>query len=193
MAENVKKKNHTRTLIKISFMELYNNKNYININVNEICDMINIHRSSFYRYFENIDTLLREIEDELLEEMYQISEPFRDISWPEDNSGRIAHLKIIDNLFRYFSMNKTFMIPLLSPYGDPYFKKKFTSLIKDSLQDLMKTKSYETTNYYKYCMSYIAGGLIAATYQWLNDGAEVNDMTTKIFVDIVFSKPDIIL
>ena len=62
MAENPEKRMRTKQKLTDALVELCEEKHYYDITVWDICNKAQLYRSTFYRYFETKDDMLREIE-----------------------------------------------------------------------------------------------------------------------------------
>lgn len=64
--KNDSRSQYTLAMIRKSFLSLLKQKPIEKIKVKEICDLANINRATFYRYYNNQYELLSSIEEELL-------------------------------------------------------------------------------------------------------------------------------
>ena len=64
-----KKRNDTKNLLAQALFDLLFKKPFQKISVNDLCDACHIHRSTFYRHFEDKYQLLRYCFDEIANEM----------------------------------------------------------------------------------------------------------------------------
>lgn len=72
----------TRRLIKDALLELLEQKELANISVTAICEAADVHRSTFYKHYTDPADLLRDIEQDYLD---QIPTPSGDMeSWDEE-------------------------------------------------------------------------------------------------------------
>ena len=55
---------YTKKVIKDTFLSLLEDKDISNISVKELCDIADVNRGTFYRYYEDIYDLLKKIEEE---------------------------------------------------------------------------------------------------------------------------------
>ena len=62
MAENPEKRMRTKQKLTDALVELCEEKHYYDITVWDICNKAQLYRSTFYRYFEKKDDMLREID-----------------------------------------------------------------------------------------------------------------------------------
>ena len=56
---------YTKKVIKDTFLSLLEKKDISSISVKELCDIADVNRGTFYRYYEDIYDLLKKIEEEL--------------------------------------------------------------------------------------------------------------------------------
>lgn len=57
---------YTKKVIKDTFLSLLEKKNISNISVKELCEMADINRGTFYRYYIDIYDLLKKLKMNLL-------------------------------------------------------------------------------------------------------------------------------
>lgn len=81
--KTTKKYKTTSNQIKQLFLSLLKTKPIEEINITEICQTLSINRSTFYRHFEDIYALLKEVGDDLLLELKAV---YDDIAQKEINS-----------------------------------------------------------------------------------------------------------
>ena len=60
---------YTMKVIKDTFLNLLESKDISNITVTEICDIADINRGTFYRYYLDVYDLLKKIEEEFMDEI----------------------------------------------------------------------------------------------------------------------------
>ena len=60
---------YTKKVIKDTFLSLLEKKDISSISVKELCDIADVNRGTFYRYYEDIYDLLKKIEEEFIEEI----------------------------------------------------------------------------------------------------------------------------
>ena len=85
----------TRKAIFMAFAELLSKKNYNKITVQEIIDLADIGRSTFYSHFETKDDLLKEICRELFEHIFS-NDLSRECSKIFENSNKNPKILILD-------------------------------------------------------------------------------------------------
>lgn len=60
---------YTKKVIKDSFLSLLEVKDISSISVKELCEVADVNRGTFYRYYEDIYDLLKRIEEEFIDEI----------------------------------------------------------------------------------------------------------------------------
>ena len=60
---------YTKKVIKDSFLSLLEEKDISSISVKELCEIADVNRGTFYRYYEDIYDLLKKIEEEFIDEI----------------------------------------------------------------------------------------------------------------------------
>ena len=58
----------TKRMLKEALLELLEHKPLEKVTVTQVCARADVNRSTFYAYYESVEQLLREIEDEVLED-----------------------------------------------------------------------------------------------------------------------------
>ena len=59
----------TKRLMKDALLELLERKNLANISVKELCETADVHRTTFYLHYTDPSDLLREIEQDFLDQI----------------------------------------------------------------------------------------------------------------------------
>ena len=57
---------YTKMIIQVNFIALLKQKPLNKITVKEICEMAEINRATFYRYYLDVYNLMEQLEDEIL-------------------------------------------------------------------------------------------------------------------------------
>lgn len=192
MGCNIAKQKKTQKLIRDAFMSKYAQKNYSDITVKEICENAGIHRSTFYLHYENIDNLLREIEDLLLDQIKEASSPLNRFNFEMNKNGEPFFNNDMYNLLFFYQQNKDYVIPLLSPYGNPYFVNKLKKLIMNSFIESLQTSNTTFGDNQKYVLIYLASGIIDTIYAWLKNNDKSLEELTVLFMKMNYMNPTLL-
>jgi len=135
----------TNQLIKDTLLRLILEKGVENITVNSLTKEAKINRSTFYLHYDNLNTLIKEIEDELLESVLRISatqfydEKMSKSVWLQ-YSLKQPLSKIMEDLPWYRV--------LLSTKGDPAFANKMYLSIKAYNAMLLRRMNMNISEFY---------------------------------------------
>ncbi|MDD5888840.1 MAG: TetR-like C-terminal domain-containing protein [bacterium] len=118
--------NHTKLLLKQSLLELLNNKPLSKITIKELCDKVDINRTTYYRYYLDPYDQLEKIEVEIFNDMAS----FIDTNNVSNNLSRLKSiLKYINDRKEEFRIllvksDINFQNKLLSFIGKRIFENK---------------------------------------------------------------------
>ena len=98
---------YTRMVLKESLMALMEQKDITKITIKELCQRADVNRSTFYAHYRDQYDLLRQIEDDILEEINVNLSGF-------DMEDRCGTFRILENIFCYIKDNSGFCRLLLS-------------------------------------------------------------------------------
>ena len=73
----------TRNAIKAQFIKEYAGKDFSSITVKGLCAAVPVARTTFYSYFNNTDDVRREIEDDLISGLVEVSERVSEGNFPD--------------------------------------------------------------------------------------------------------------
>ncbi len=162
--------------IKAAFEELICEKDYSRIRVRELCERAKINKKTFYHYYETLDALLAEMQEEL---SAGYLERIRNLTLPDD----------LDQVNREFFLYS-------ASQGLAYEKitcSRSYSAIRDQMIEEVTAKgwgrspAYQALSCYekKLVVCFVSNSVLQAYIQWVEDGKslpleEVIDMTNRI-------------
>ena len=165
--KNVEKRSRTRTALKNALIDLCEEKSYYDITVQDVCDRAQMYRSSFYRYFETKDEMLREIEHEYLDMTRELTKTFRDYDPAADEAQRAVYLRELTADMEYHMKNERLCRFLLSPAGDMYFYQKMKESLAETAMRYVRKNSRERRGEISYQVNFFAAGFIDTIHTWL--------------------------
>ncbi len=189
MSKNLAKSNMTKQKIKDSFMILYSKKSYYNITVNDIAAHAGLHRCTFYVYFENINEVLRDTEDELIKGMAEDCKKLRYIDIKENRLDPSSVKRAFINLYEYFRKNKFYMVTLMDPSSDQSFVRKFRKLIYDEFCVTLNNNHCSYGPNQDFILWYMSSGIIEVVYRWLKTDALTMDEIIEIMIKMMCFNP----
>lgn len=109
---------YTKMMIRESFIQLLKEQPVSKITVTKICEMAEINRATFYKYYEDAFDLLQKLEQEFLEELLSSLSQFEQHSIRESFIQLLEHLKKRGEWFQIVG----------SSHGDPQFASRILSV-----------------------------------------------------------------
>jgi len=117
----------TKELLKNSLIELIEIKEYNKITIKEICERANVNRTTFYKYYNDVDSLLLEIEDDIfkiikneLKDNHDINR-ILDVLLINNKYTKVLLVSSPDESFKYKLLDIIdFAIPKINNYNDEY-------------------------------------------------------------------------
>lgn len=192
MKKNPQKTEKTRALIQDSFMSLYENRDIYHITVIDICKKAGLNRSTFYLYFDSIQSLLRDIEDTYLMELHSYDILFANLDIENEFKCKLGIENIFQKFIPYAFEHKQHLKILFSPYKSPYFISKYKEIISGNFIALLKKNNTMVGNLHSHVIKFFAAGSAETMYNWLqkDDLAldEICELVTKTTVMHVFLK-----
>lgn len=168
MAENLEKRQRTRKKLADALVELCEEKSYYDITVWDICNKAQMYRSTFYRYYETKDELLREIEHEYLERTRSLTKSLGDFRADASEAQMQIFLKELTADMEYHRENEKLCRFLLSPAGDIFFHQKMVESIGNTVRkNMQKRGKHHSTKEAQYLVNYFASGFVSTIHEWL--------------------------
>lgn len=172
----------TRAAIFNAFSELLSEKPYGSITIQNIIDRADIGRSTFYAHFQEKNSLLKEMCEELFDHIVDgvMSDNFPDDGTPTDDTYLIRHLlqHIIDNTNHI----KDLLTAENSDIFLKYFKQSLTQLILSRfLNGEMKLDVPK-----EFLLNHISGSFVEMVQWWVrNDMKETPEELDKWFRAVI--------
>lgn len=161
---------YTKMLIRDSLYELLEQKPLSAITVKELCQKADINRATFYRYYDNVDALFEQLEQEI------INAAFQEKSLYENNTVHV--LTIIKE-------NRIFYKELLHAHMESVALSRLLEQQKqEAILYLQKNGSYDES-IFPYAFQYIVSGSTGMIQKWIDNGcretpAEFAEIIVKI-------------
>lgn len=167
MAKNTEKRQRTKQSLKEALVELCQKKNYYDITVWDICNQAKVYRSTFYRYYDTKDEMLREIEHEYVRATREMTMTIRDYQKGASPELRTVYLEELTRDMEYHLQNEKLCRFLLSPAGDIYFHQKLIESVSESVSKSIQKYGHGTTKETTYLAAFFAAGFVSTIYEWL--------------------------
>ena len=154
---------YTKALLKDALVELMYDTHISKISVTTLCDMADVHRTTFYAHYTDQYDLLRKIKEEVIENIRQyLSEKklVESVSVTEQN---------LIGILEYAKKNAKLAMALLRENGDDAFQKDIIELA-NWISLSQEIRADERTK--EYISFFGVSGCIAILQKWLENGSE---------------------
>ena len=151
---------YTRRALRDALIELLADKPLARITVRELCERADVNRSTFYAHYPDLDSLLRDIEEDTIDWVNGTLQQLLERPDP-DSVGRV-----IEHVCRYIADNRSHLRVLMSPQADLRFKQQLLGLIYgriDLATQLQGTDPQEA----QMRMHFAVSGSIGLLQHWL--------------------------
>lgn len=165
--KNEKKRQQTRDKMKTALIRLCTKKSYSQITVNDICQEAGVYRSTFYRYYDSTDEMLREIERDYLKNLRAlvptiISIPYSDTS----EMFKKYRTELVKDL-KYHQAHREEAHFLLSPDGDYYFARMLYDSVEKVCTENMKKQGINVNRDQQYQITFFIEGYFGVIKRWV--------------------------
>lgn len=154
MAAYEKHSEKVRKRIMESFIRLCCSKGISNVQLVDLCEDCEIYRSTFYRYFDNLDELLIYIEDDFMSKSSQI----------KINASRYSGSKYDEHLYKgllqLFYEYREFLLALMSVSGSPRFVSRYKRFLRENLVDQLGLGQSQIPLQIDLVLEYVVNGMV---------------------------------
>lgn len=154
----------TKRLMKEALIDLLEQKPLEKITVTEICKSADVNRSTFYAYYEDIRTLMLEIEDEILEHVTVYSENFNDYT-----DKRM--LEVFEEFFDYVKENAKIFRVLVVQHDNSNFNRRMLDTIMEKYKMSLE---YNKELPARYTYVYSVSGVIGIMEEWISSNFSIS-------------------
>lgn len=165
---------YTNKVIRDSFIELMKERPLNKITVKSICDLAEINRATFYKYYTDPYDLMEKLKAERFSDLQKLIEKV--------NSGNITEtLKVITDTMKE---NREIYMILFSDPGDRTFVNQIFSLCyqakQPNVEDIMPNMPKEQQEWLYY---FLANGCSSVLDCWVRGGMKEEPLEVARFID----------
>lgn len=180
----------TKSAIKKAFIQLLKEKDLDKITVQDISDQADINRGTFYLHYEDKYTLLSDMEDEYISEIWSLTQ-FNQFN---ANSPETIADEFINNtltkILQHIADNMDFYHTILQLDRKSKLEDKIYFLIKENMQKYISVNNEIDGIPEMYFHSYVAGATISIIKYWVQDEHRISvDELTQHMFKIVYNGP----
>lgn len=160
----------TRQLLYKGLVELMETKPIQQISVQELTQLCDLNRSTFYLHYSSIYQLLEEMEQELLLQLEQVLDQVEDKPPLRLQDWQVGESTMVQ-AFEFLSHHKDFCNILISKSGDENFILRITELVQNRCLGLWTIALQNQPKYLaNYFFTFVLSGCFAVVEQWLKSG-----------------------
>ena len=163
----------TKRLMKDALLELLERKNLANISVKELCETADVHRTTFYLHYTDPADLLREIEQDFLD---QIPTPPKVIDEPSQEQL----LEATTAFFDYIRQNGSTTRILFSESAESSFSLRLVEYLCSGYIPVGETTDALSARFLKL---YIANGTVGMLREWVDQDFSI---TSRRIAEMMF-------
>ncbi len=183
-------KKNAEERIEEAFLELYQERYFDKISVKDICVKAGLSRATFYIYYEDTKSLLKEIETRVMENHQIIFEAWLYLDL--QNYRWDKPIPIFVNLYRYIEEHKQLFKALFGKYASNNFIMKWNEKIEKSIYEKINQDQIFVDNI-EFLVSYIAGGVQRASVAWIHgniplESKEMALLMTKFMLRAMYDR-----
>lgn len=162
MSEYTAARSRTRAGIERAFWDLYLEKNFRRVTVQEIVQRAGIHRSTFYTYFQAVEDIFSAIKERQLSLLEKV------LSTEGEGTDRFINLLIA--LREVYDQNRIFLKPLVIDQHSSSFSRAYRQMLKDALKKDGNFPAYAQGSREYILLDCVMSGYIEMLLQFLDCG-----------------------
>ena len=146
---------YTKSVIREALFDLLSEKPLSKVTVTDICKLADINRSTFYSYYEDVNSLMNSIQNDLFENVV--------VTLTADNW--------FEDLLELVDTNRDLFTVLIGPHGDTAFIRQLLYLGYDnSIRYWSDLFPHASAMQMDYAYAFISNGVIGILENWVFDG-----------------------
>lgn len=153
----------TKETLKNALGELMLEKDVSRITIKELTEKSKINRGTFYLHYNDINSLLNEIENDLIEGLVST------ISQGVDLNSSFEIYSQLMKFFEFTKKEKLLFRVLTSRHGDIVFLKKLKQTLLSSFTIMLSPNPDYDSNSLHFFFSFLVSGIIGVCQEWLSN------------------------
>ena len=163
MSEYIAARGRTRAKIERAFWDLYLEKNFLRVTVQEIVQRAGIHRSTFYIYYQSVEDIFSAIKERQLSLLEGVL--------ATEGEGEAKFVGLLNALRDVYEENRIYLKPLVIDYHSSMFSRAYRQMLKDALKKDGNFPAYPEGSKEYIILDSIMSGYIEMLLQFLDSGA----------------------
>ncbi|ASE35003.1 TetR family transcriptional regulator C-terminal domain-containing protein [Mammaliicoccus sciuri] len=175
MAEDRRVRKSKRA-IKQAFIQLLTENNLDRITIQQISDLADVNRGTFYLNYEDKYALLDEMENEQIEEIKGYVD-IRKMDLSTKTSDRFIEEfanKVIKNVITHIEQNMEFYQVILNLERKSQIEEQLADIVRSNIKHLIGNKDNVFGIPENYYLSYVVGSMMSMIKYWVSDENRVS-------------------
>ena len=155
----------TRAMLRQALTELLETKDIRSITVQELTDLADLNRGTFYAHYRDVYDMLEKMEEEMFEEIAHLL----DDCDPELLRGDLT--PVLADVFRFVEKNRDLLPIFLEKEATGHFMIGLNQLICDKcLSRWTGVFDMGDDASYHYCLEFVVSGMVGVVREWIENG-----------------------
>lgn len=165
---------NTKRKLTNTLLEIMKEKQIKDITVLELCKKSNLNRTTFYKYYKDVDDLIISIEDKLQDELKKYI----------DEIKRNYLLTYTNKIIEEIANNKEIYLSILSENGDHTFLRRIlNNVYEQSIAEWQKLLKKATKEDLNNIYNFIVDGTIGIIENWIKNNCKEDYSKIGIFIN----------
>ena len=160
MSEYIAARSRTRAKIERTFWDLYLEKKFRRVTVQEIVQRAGIHRSTFYIYYQSVEDIFSAIKERQLSLLEEVL--------ATEGEGEARFVGLLNALRDVYGI---YLKPLVIDYHSSMFSRAYRQMLKDALKKDGNFPAYPEDSREYIILDCVMSGYIEMLLQFLDSGA----------------------
>ena len=154
----------TQTLIKDAFIDLLKEKPFLSITIDNICEKAMIHRSTFYRHYEDKYVLFSDVSTAIAVSLFE-----------QTNQGLNVEHQLFEEIIEYIDANRALFFNITSKNNSLELYEKLIQIgARDLYENSMKfndsvSKKIQNSDYPNVLCEFYCSGFFEIIKKWVNN------------------------
>lgn len=157
----------TTFAIKSALLTIMKEKPVAKISISELTELADVNRKTFYNHYADIDSVLRDLEDEFLERLFGLID--KNNIW----NGLENPAPFFEKLFLEIQNNQPFFKLLIESGEHVHLVFNFRTRLRDMWGEQLQSRSDINPHLLAYFMDFIASGTVSILESWIGDSEQV--------------------
>ena len=173
----------TKKFLSLAFIELLEKDSMEKISVQDICDKAMVHRTTFYKHFNDKYDLFTYILERIREELFTESDFDNKFTTPQE-----LYMQLAGTALDFIERNRTKLLNVIKNNSQQLASEIFYSTMEISLRTLLERTQKHTKLPLSVVSNFFTGGFTALAIWWLYNPQKVNKTQLLEYIKIIINE-----